>query len=532
MAPYDLTRRSLLAVGGAALAMSGWGRALAQSATAEPRSIFPVAETAYGRLRGINYGSISVFRGVPYGADTGGRRRFRPPEPPAPWAGVRDAYDFGPTAPQLPPDPRRAYVQMIEWDRQPGGMSEDCLRLNIWTPGPDNGRRPVFVSFHGGGFASGSGAGRGFHGDPLARYADAVVVTVNHRLNAFGHLHLAELGAPEELSRAGNAGMLDLIAALDWIAQNISAFGGDPDTVMIFGQSGGGAKTSAMMAMPAAQGLFHRAGVQSGARLVMNTAQDASRNAERLLDELGVGRDFDRLLNLPMERILEAQASLSGQTGLGFSPVVDGHDLPAHPFEPSAPQMSADIPMITSWTLDDASYQSDAFDMAERDIEPRLEDANVIDAANVLRAYRGAYPNLTPYLLFGRIMTDRNHRLRVEKQAERKAALGRAPAYVYRWDWSSRAFEGVFGAAHGMDVTMTFNNPGGVTGAFSDEAMVMADKLAAAWTAFARTGDPNCEALPAWDPYETPRRPTMVLNTSSQLRNDPDGDLQSFWRTS
>ena len=360
---HSIRRRSLL--GAAAATGALW---CAQGARAMTESeMFPIVETSNGRLRGLMSGGIAVFKGVHYGADTAGTNRFMPPAPVARWAGVRDATAYGNYAPQLPADRRRAYADLIMYDLQAGGMGEDCLVMNIWTPSASpssSARRPVMVHLHGGGYYAGSGNSPQFDGEMLARFGDAVVVTLNHRLGSFGFLDLSELGG-SDAARSGTVGMLDIVAALGWIQQNIAAFGGDPQRVLVFGQSGGGLKTSVLMAMPSARGLFHRAGVMSGSALRVTT-QDASRQAaSEFVAALGLGKDPLRQLQaLPMQTLLAVQVTMEnadrakGEAPRAFSPVLDGNAIARHPFDPDAPALSAEVPMIVSTVLDERDRKS------------------------------------------------------------------------------------------------------------------------------------------------------------------------------
>src|SRR5215216_1018166 len=316
------------ALAGAGLVLDGSLR----DAFGQNRTPGATVQTTAGRLRGYLDNGVQVFKGVPYGASTAGANRFMPPQKPQPWTGVRDAFEFGQRAPaavggepdeMLPVDPREA-------------QGEDCLVMNIWTPNPSSGRRPVMVYFHGGGFASGSGSYSIYSGRELARKHNVVAISVNHRLNVFGFLYLAEYGG--KWAEASNAGILDGVRALEWIKENIGRFGGDPGNVTIFGQSGGGQKVSTLMAMPAAKGLFHRAIVQSGAGLTGTPKAQAVRTTEQLLQRLKLtSSQLDQLQTLPIKQLLDAMrpagaAATPGAPGAGlnFGPVVDGKSLPAN----------------------------------------------------------------------------------------------------------------------------------------------------------------------------------------------------------
>lgn len=496
------------------------------------RSPFVLTETASGRVRGLDVGGIKQFKGIPYGAPTSGRNRFMPPQPPQPWAGVRDCFDYGQISPQVPADPRSDYARLIEWDEQSGGMGEDCLNLNVYTPGVRDGkRRPVMVSFHGGGFTTGSNNLPGFYGDPLARFGDVVVVTPNHRLASFGYLHLADLGAPPEFARAGAVGMMDLVAVLQWVRQNAEAVGGDPNAVMIWGQSGGGAKTSVMLGMPSAKGLFHRAAVQSGSLLRVQTPESGTRNAELLLRQLGLPVNrIGEIQRLPWGQILDAQTAIGASaTGGGFSPVLDGVAIPRHPFDPTAPEVSADVPVIISSALEDAALSLTNFDLDEAGLRALVAQRFGGAAERILSTYRQAYPAKSPYLVQAQIFTDAQLHRAVVRQAERKAALGRAPAYVYLWEWPTPASGGKFGAVHGTDVGTAFHSSRGAMYGETPEAQRMADRHAAAWVAFARTGSPNGPGLPRWEPYTPERRATMVFDTDTRLESDHRRAFRLMW---
>lgn len=524
--PRTITRRGLLAgsstLGAAAL--------LASPATAAPtRRRDDLVETSAGWVRGTRTSGVSAFLGIPYG--TAGR--FRPPADPAPWRGVRDATAYGHIAPQPVPGARFDYTRLIGWLDQPGGQSEDCLVLNVWTPRPDGARRPVLVSFHGGGFSSGSGNHRGFDGDPLARFGDVVVVTVNHRLGLFGFLHLADLGAPDEWASAGVNGMLDAVAALRWVRRNIAAFGGDPGRVMVFGQSGGGAKTSTLLAMPSAKGLLHRAAVQSGSALTLASREAGTRNASRLLARLGLStRRITELRDVPMEMMVAAQAGLEAATPPAqFSPVVDGVHIPRDPFSPTAPEVSRDVPMIVSATRDEATAFAADPDLTDAGLVAAVRAlAGEANAARVIAEYRDAYPAASPALLLARMTTDSGFLAAARTQAERKAALGGAPAYMYLFTWASPADPARWGATHGVDVALAFHNADApITGDNAPRALALADDLAGAWVRFASTGDPGGGTLPRWPAYGPDTRDTLVLGDTTTVEADPLRRFRLLW---
>jgi len=480
--------------------------------------IFWTVDTAAGKVQGMQNTGIKEFKGVPYGAPTGGRGRFMPPKKPAPWIGVKECFDFAQISPQTLPDLRGEYGMMIEWDRHVGGMGEDMLTLNLWTPGVnDNAKRPVMVSFHGGGWATGSGNAPGFDGAQLALFGDVVVVTVNHRLASFGYLNLVDVGAPSEFAYAGVTGVMDMTASLEWVRDNIANFGGDPNKVFIFGQSGGGAKTTVMLGNPQAKGLFHRAAVQSGSALKLQTRESAAKSADALLATLGLkGRAAD-LQKVSWKEMLQAQSVTPGN----FSPVMDGKYLPHDPWDPVAPPESTDIPVIISTTLEDAALALTNFDLTEAGLKGIVEQRFPGKADEIIALYRKYEPQKTPFLVQAQIFTDSGARRAAVTQAERKAAQGKAPAYMYLW---YAPLAGKFGAVHGLDVGATFKN---------DRAdpvrKVMSDRMAAAWVAFAKTGDPNCAAIPAWAPYDTARRETMIFDIDTRLESDPRKEIREFW---
>ena len=486
--------------------------------------IFVETDTAYGRVQGIQTTGIKEFKGIPYGASTAGRNRFMPPKKPAGWKGVRECLAHGQISPQALTDLRSDYGIMIHWDYQPGGMGEDCLNLNIWTPGlKDGAKRPVLVSFHGGGFTTGSGNAIGYDGAQLARFGDVVVVTVNHRLAAFGYTQLADLGAPAEFAYAGCAGIMDLTASLEWVRDNIENFGGDPNNVMIFGQSGGGAKTSAILATPAAKGLFHRAAVQSGSMLKFVPRDRATTSAEALLKQLNLAKArIADLQKISWQQLLEAQVAVGA--GLGAGPVLDGKYLTHDPFDPAAPPESAEIPLIVSTTLEDAALGLTNFTLSEADLKSLIDKRYKDKGDAILAMYRKYYPEKSPYLIQAMLFTDSGFRRSAIKQAELKAAQGKGAIYMYQWDWPTPAFGGRYGAVHGLDVSGSFREARD-----GNDMARVADQLSSSWVAFAKTGDPNTSRIPPWPTYDAKTRATMVFGTPTQMENDPRGEIRGFW---
>jgi para-nitrobenzyl esterase len=488
-------------------------------------------QTKSGVVRGITNAGIKIFRGIPYGADTGGRNRFMPPRKPAAWTGTRQCFAYGQISPQTPSSLRSDYSQLIMWDRHVGcgGMGEDCLSLNVWTPGVnDNAKRAVLVSYHGGGWATGSGNGPMYDGGQLALLGDVVVVTVNHRLASLGYMHLGALGAPEEFKHAGVCGVMDMVASLEWVRDNIAQFGGDPGRVMIFGQSGGGAKTSTLLGTPAAKGLFHRAAVQSGSALRVATEEAAAKSAEQLLKKLGLAKNrIADIQKLPWEQLLQAQTEVEGG---GFTPVMDGKYLPHHPFDPTAPAESRDVPLIVSTTLEDAALRLTNWDLTDAGLTALINERFNGKANDILPLYRGAAPSKTPYLLQAQILTDSAQRLRAITQAERKATQGGAGVWMYLWEWVTPAFDGKLGAVHGHDVDASFNlYRNGICGSGRNEGRLMCTRLASTWVAFAKTGKPDNEHIPAWPKYDAQTRATMIFDTNTRVVNDPRGPMREYW---
>lgn len=492
----------------------------------------PVVETTTGKLRGAQTDGVRIFKGIPYGSPPTGAARFKPPQPASKWTGVRDALHYGHAAPQgnsMQPAPARSTGLSLVGDG--ATFSEDCLYLNVWTPALDNAKRPVLVWLHGGGFSSGSGGSALYDGSNLARTQDVVVLTINHRLNAFGYLDLSTIGG-EAYADSASAGMLDIVLALRWVKDNIAQFGGDPNRVTIFGESGGGRKVSVLMAMPAAQGLFHRAVVQSGSALRMDTKEVAAERAAKLFATLQLkSTDIDALLRMPPENLLGAINKVAAEHGQ-FRPTTGAPSLPTHPFDPTAPSISANVPMMIGTNLTEASFA-----MGRDPRVLKLDEAGVLErikqlvpadhAAHVLSTYKRIHPNLQPSDLLFRVATDRGYFLDSTIQGERKAQLGKAPAYVYSFDWPQplAGTEGRTHVPHGSEIAFVFNN---VALARGENPAELAAIMCAAWAEFARNGNPSTRALGTWTPYNATTRPTMIFDRNCRVENDPRGEQRKL----
>lgn len=537
----QLHRRDLLRSG---LALTGasllWTPAAAQART-------PVVRTSFGPVRGLAQEGVNVFKGVRYAAPPVGPLRFRAPEPPKPWTEPVEATAYGAPAVQMYSRPSgeaqsalgKALAEVFPTARETREGREDCLFLNVWTRGlGDAKKRPVMVWFHGGGYAYGSGAWPMYEGLGLARKGDVVVVSVNHRLNAFGYAYFAE-AMGEDYAKSGNAGLLDLVAVLEWVRDNAEAFGGDPGNVTIFGESGGGAKVSTLMATPAARGLFHKAIVQSGPGLTGVPKAAAAANAELLLAELGIAKgDAAGLQAVPAGAIIKAayavQAKAAAQPGarFGLAPVVDGVVLPRDPFTPDAPAQSADIPLLIGTNKDEMTLfmASEPWfgKLTETELAQRARQQAGPRADAILAALRTLHPDYSPTYLFAAFATATGMLGRSIALAERKAAQKGAPVWMYRLDWETPVGNGVFKSPHTLEIPLVFDRVE-TNRAFvgpGPEPQAIADQMSAAWLAFARTGDPNTPALPAWPPYDAERRATMIFDLQSRVENDPAAELR------
>lgn len=507
-----MDRRTLLAGFASAGAWSAFGRLPLVVALA-PAAAGPVAETQYGKLRGVQ-GKVLSFRGVPYAGPAEGAGRFLPPAKAASWKGVRDAVNAGPRAMQLPDKTlggQNIFTSPVLGPYFSGGRadaaitiepkSENCLVLNVLTPAL-RGKRPVMVYIHGGGFAQGSGA-LTLLGDRLVAEENVVLVGINHRLNVFGYTYLGDLDP--KYADSGNVGQLDLIAALKWVRNNIANFGGDPSNVTIFGESGGGAKVSCLLAMPDAKGLFHRAIIQSGSARSVRTREAAAEDAKKMLTALGLtASQIGELQNIPADKLLEA----SRRAG----PVVDGRSVPYQTWRQGAPPEAAGVSIIvgnckdesTLFSMGDASlFSLDWETLKQREIKSGIPEDK---AGAVIAQYRADYPNDSPSDLYFRISADRGARMNAIAQAQAKLDQANGDVYMYNFAWNTPIQGGRLRAFHTSDLPLEMRlvlNP---------EAEGLSKQLAGAWAGFARSGDPNHSGLPRWEKYTAARQSTMVFD--------------------
>ncbi|MFZ1941253.1 MAG: carboxylesterase/lipase family protein [Terracidiphilus sp.] len=509
-----------------------------------------VVETSSGRIRGFERNGVYVFKGVPYGASTSGTLRFTPPERPEPWTGVRNALSYGRVCPQQD----SAHFDMdgknlastdedtflLHRGAAVAVPGEDCLRVNIWTPEINGSRkRPVMVYMHGGGFSGGSGHDLlSYEGESLARHHDVVVVNHNHRLNVYGYLNLEAIGG-EMFAKSANVGMLDIVKVLEWVRTHITSFGGDPDNVTIFGQSGGGGKVAALMAMPAAKGLFNRAIIQSGPFLKSLSPDYSGRVAELLMAELGLSKSkvkelqkisVDRLSGAAAEAIKKASTpSTSRHAGFGeddWGPTVDGRILPHHPFDPESLAISANVPLITGTNLNESVNGLDRPGINSMTVEEMtrlVRDSFHSDAEAIIAAYQQEYPKANPFGLYATIEASR-WRIPAFSQAARKAAIGAAPAYSYIYSWRTPTLDNRPGTFHASEISFVFDNAEICDhySAGDPNAFVLSKQMSTAWVNFARTGNPNHSDLPHWPTYAADTCATMYFDAPCEVRSDPE----------
>jgi para-nitrobenzyl esterase len=518
---------------------------------------YVTVEITHGKMRGIRTGGVNIFKGIPYAGRISGDRRFRRPAPLEPWKGIRDAIRLGTPAMQSPKT-----VYGID-EPQPG---EDCLFLNIWTPANDNKKRPVMFYNHGGGFSTGSGGSTGQDGANLARFFDVVVVETNHRLNIFGYLYLGDV-AGEDYKTSGNNGMLDIVDGLKWVNQNIAEFGGNPDNVMICGESGGGAKTSCLYAMPSAAEYFNKASIESGPGVMMTPVETAIETTNLLFKELNIShKDWRKLLELPAEKLFAIQPQLIataaitaaktssaqprgiGSSGIGgFSPVVDGNVLPGHPFSPVAPAISKNKPLMIGWNEDEYTFfatasgdvsgcQLNDFDALQKKLEPKF-GGNI---GKIMETYRLSRPDASPSALFIEIMSVTFMGLGSIEIAEKKTKQNAAPVYLYNFGFKSGLkvpnTDFPMGTAHAMDIGFKFNNvrpemPGQYLAGDRPERFKASLNFAGFWGSFARTGKPGVKDQPEWPPYDLVKRPTYKIDTECDVIYDRNKSERELWES-
>ena len=533
-----MDRRSFLGFGTLAMtSLVGGGFARAFGEDAKPAPGATISSTC-GKVRGTLQDKVHAFKGVPYAASTAGANRFMPPAKRESWTGVRDCFELGLRSPQLLSSFHGQVPPEFEPMDRSEPMGEDCLVLNVWTSGVGAGhKRPVMVWLHGGGYTSGSGGFICYDGANLAKKHDVVVVTVNHRLTAFGYLYLAGIGG-EKYANSSNVGNLDIIAALEWIHDNISAFGGDPGNVTIFGQSGGGGKVSSLMAMPGAKGLFHRAIVESGAALRGMSREAANKSAEMYLAKLNLKPgDVDRLQTLSVDELLAPTANAApvpGVPGIAFGPVVDGKTLPVNPFDPVAPEMSADIPLLIGTVETEVTFFPhqilDPIDDTtfHLHVKQLLRTASDEQVDKVIAAYRAGRPGESNTDIYLAMASDATFRVGVVTEAERKADQGKAPVYQYYFTWRTPVRDGKLRSLHTVEIPFVFDNVDLAKSYLGsgEDRYALEDKVSSAWVAFARTGNPNTKLAPDWEPFDTKKRAVMVINDEWKLVNDPHGEEQ------
>lgn len=484
-----------------------------------------IVETTNGRLRGLIEEGVHVFRGVRYGDTTSGRNRFLPPQPVAKWRGIQDATRFGASAPQFGclenSDPFFSWYSAIETP------SEDCLFLNVFTPAPQ-GERPILAWIHGGGWVSYSGTAPGFDGTELARQQDVVVATINHRLGVFGHLHIAT--DDERFADAGNVGLLDIVAALEWLRDNAPSIGGDPTNLTLFGESGGGSKIAALMAMRRAKGLFHRAVIQStgsGTKLAtFDEAEAMAANLARALDKPKL--EPKTLQSLPMNAILGAAKVSQGL----FRGMIDGRYFGSHPFDDVAPAIATDIPLMIGCTMTECSYymRGDArnFSLGLSDAQRRLMRFLEIDwrrAGQIVDTYRDIYPDATPSRLLFLSCSDYMFKRCTYKIAELQSSSAQAPVYAYHFEWQTPIEGGRMGSPHTSEVPFIFGTTSAATACVGHGQVQidMSRRMMATWAEFARTGNPSNLAIPQWTPFESCGKQMMCFDNESYLKRDPSG---------
>ena len=522
-------RRSF--IGSAALGAAGaYIGAQSSFSLAQDLRLSDIGETVstqHGRLRGLMRESVQQFWGVQYGAPTDGANRFMPPQAPKSWSGIKDAFQIGNRCYQGPnafePAPVVLAMNRLEND------GEDCLNLNVFTSRTNGDPKPVMVWMHGGGHRYGSGNYLMYDGTLLAKKEDVVVVSVSHRLNIFGYMHLADIGG-DKWAESTNVGTQDLVAALQWVQDNIEEFGGDPDRVTIFGQSGGGGKTSSLMAVPSAAGLFHGAIAQSGSTIRGITSDTANAGVERYLNKLGIkANQLDRLQALTPQQIETTLYGAPAVQGFPMGPVIDGNFIPRHPWDPSAPSYSSEVPFMAGSTETEGGwigpppYELADVDMLES-FRTALSNNNEQQAKELISLYQSKFPDRRNQMLWLTAAADNSARWNAQELNRLKYEQGSAPSYLYFFNWHSPVHDYRMGSYHTLEIPFVFNNvdvAASMTGADSYR-YELAHVMSAAWAAFARTGDPNHVDMPTWAPFTTENYPTMMFGDEVMAVNDPN----------
>jgi para-nitrobenzyl esterase len=504
-----------------------------------------IAETKYGKVKGFILRGITCYRGIPYGADTSGKNRFMPPQPPKPWTTTLPAVWWGNTAPQIM-DNRyaNAYSSFVDhWNYD--DVSEDCLKLNIWTPAVDAKKRPVLVWLHGGGYTNGNGIEQdGYDGENLSRKGDIVFVSINHRLGPIGFSDLSGIGG-SKFADSGNVGALDMVAALEWVRDNIANFGGDPGNVTIMGQSGGGAKVCVLAAMPKAKGLFHKAVPLSGSTIKAMDQTASQKLGEYILKEAGLSAsEVEKLQEIPWKdyillanKAAQKFASENSGTGVrgGFSPVADGTNIPKGQFFSDSSGVSSDVPMMISTTFHEWGM---ARTMPEMELMTREKAIDMLKeragmggglgekAATVYDAYAKAFPNAKPIEVMTLVSSNRKGAI---ETANAKAGQ-KAPVYLAWFGWEPPMFDNRMRAFHCLDICFWFANTDLMlthTGG-GKRPRALSEKMSGALLQFMRTGNPNKGGLPEWKAYTAEKGETMILTDQPELKNDPDREARKL----
>jgi para-nitrobenzyl esterase len=502
-------------------------------------------EITQGKIRGIRTEGVNIFKGIPYAGRVSGDRRFRRPAPLEPWTGVRDALQLGAPA-------------MQSGGRGTPAPAEDCLFLNVWTPANDNKKRPVMFYNHGGGYVSGSGGSGGQDGANLAQNFDVVVVETNHRLGLFGFLYLDEI-AGSDYTGSGNMGILDITAGLKWVQENIAEFGGDPNNVMIFGESGGGGKTSCLYAMPEAAPYFSKASIESGPGVRMLTRENAAETTARVLKELNIDpKDWRKLLDVPAADLLTIQSKFSpvaphlekNNTRGGFGPVVDGIVLPNHPFDPTAPEISRNKPLITGWNEDEYIFfimqggDTGVFKIDFEGLQTKLETQYGADTKRIIDTYRQSRPNASAPDIFIAVSSITMMGLGSVDIAEKKVKQNGAPVYLYNFGYKVETkipgTDYAMGTPHALDISFKFNNvvppkegsqPRMSMAGNRPERFAASHNFAELWATFARTSKPAAEGVPEWPAYNLKDRPSMRIDSKCEVINNRFSEELNMWRS-